>query len=859
MVVGNLETRLQRTRRVSNYAYKGLSDSEWVLMKIGLKSLWAGAFKPSNKWVLRQLYSLAIPLLMVPTVQASSLGLQKWGEMYWGDNTVSAPIIAPTILSSDVGTYSLTLTLQDFPTGTGDDGWSVVTAFRLQCADQSVTSQSNTLELDGLVTNTTYECFVLAINAFGEGPKNSFSITTENDGSDPDTDGDGTPNSVDEDDDNDGMPDDYEADNGFDPLDPSDAQMDADSDGVSNVDEYLAGTNPNQDDYPPVLVVPDDIEVISTGPLTEVELGDASASDARDGVIVPSVDNSGPFPPGPNSVVWSASDRSGNTVEATQKVDVIPLVSLAGSAEVTEGGSGFIVISLNGAAVRYPVSASLEVTGDAQAPHDHDLVDQTVEIFEGEQVSIPFSLVNDGAGEGSETFTVRLVEPIGASLSATSELTVTISERNVAPIVSLELSQQGIESSLIYGDLGQVTLAVSIEDPNPEDLHTIDWSMMDNRLVRIPNDNDREFTFDPTELSEGVYGVSVSISDDATESSTVKQELAVSLKVESPDLSDTEDTDGDGIADSEEGVGDSDGDRIPDYLDSSEDASELPTSDGEAPLQSSEGSQMSLGDAAVYAGADGSSLTLEDIQEFSDAVGGADASEDEFTFTGDIVDFEVSGFDVGSSVDIVIPLSSPLLEGSVYRKYDVRAGWFNFIEDDVNFVSSAAGSVGACPEAASLEYEKGLLEGYFCAQLTMVDGGPNDSDNEANGVVKDPGGIAVEIIPTITVVASPIELGALNFSEGDGEVVVIAFSLDADAVGSQLDALTVVASGELDEVNDIGTVRIYIDENQDGAPAAAERISDSAYSQDDGEVRFEFTNPVQLSSGATHFLITYQL
>ena len=58
----------------------------------------------------------------------------------------------------------------------------MVTSFKLQCADQSVTGQSNTLELDGLVTNTTYECFVLAINAFGEGPKNSFSVTTENDG-----------------------------------------------------------------------------------------------------------------------------------------------------------------------------------------------------------------------------------------------------------------------------------------------------------------------------------------------------------------------------------------------------------------------------------------------------------------------------------------------------------------------------------------------------------------------------------------------------------------------------------------------------------------------------------------------------
>lgn len=816
-----------------------------------------------NPAILRfkQFRAFLVALLVVVSHSAvgAKYGNENWGQMYWGINNVSAPLASPSILSTDIGTYSVTLVVEDFPAGTGEDGWSVVTAFKLQCANQSVTGQSSTLELDGLVTNTTYECFVLAINAFGEGPKNSFSITTENDGSDPDTDGDGTPNSVDEDDDNDGMPDEYETDNGFDPLDASDAQMDADSDGVSNVDEYLAGTNPNQDDYPPVLIVPDDIEVVSTGPLTQVDLGEATASDARDGVIVPTVDNSGPFPPGPNSVVWSASDRSGNTVEAIQKVNIIPLISLAGSAEVTEGGSSFIVISLNGAAVEYPVTARLEVTGDAQAPQDHDLFDQTIEISEGEQVSIAFSVVNDGAGEGPEEFTVRLVEPNGASLSAISELTVTISERNVAPIVSIGLSQQGIESSLIYGDLGQVTLAVSIKDPNPEDLHAIDWSMMDNRLVRIPNDNDQAFVFDPVQLSEGVYGVSVSISDDAVESSTVKQELAVSLRVESPELSETDDTDGDGVADSEEGLGDSDGDRIPDYLDSSEDASELPTSDGEAPLQSTEGSQMSLGDAAVYAGADGSSLTLEDIQEFSDAVGGADASDDEFTFTGEIVDFEVSGVAVGAPVNVVIPLSSPLLEGSVYRKYDVQAGWFNFVEDNQNFVSSAAGPAGACPEAASAEYQKGLLEGHFCVQLTMIDGGHNDSDNEANGVVKDPGGIAVEIIPNITVVASPIELGALNFSEGDGEVVVLAFSLDADAAGSQLDSLTIGASSELDEVNDVGNVRLYIDENRDGTPASTERISDGTYSQDDGDIRFEFMDSVQLLNGETHFLITYQL
>jgi len=49
--------------------------------------------------------------------------------------------------------------------------------------------------------------------------------------SNPDTDGDG-------------MPDGWEVMYGFDPLDPSDANLDADGDGLTNLEEYLLGTNP---------------------------------------------------------------------------------------------------------------------------------------------------------------------------------------------------------------------------------------------------------------------------------------------------------------------------------------------------------------------------------------------------------------------------------------------------------------------------------------------------------------------------------------------------------------------------------------------------------------------------------------
>ena len=58
-----------------------------------------------------------------------------------------------------------------------------------------------------------------------------------------DTDGDGIGDNVDPDDDNDGMPDDWEVSYGFDPL-TDDSSGDSDGDGISNLQEFLDGTDP---------------------------------------------------------------------------------------------------------------------------------------------------------------------------------------------------------------------------------------------------------------------------------------------------------------------------------------------------------------------------------------------------------------------------------------------------------------------------------------------------------------------------------------------------------------------------------------------------------------------------------------
>lgn len=89
--------------------------------------------------------------------------------------------------------------------------------------------------------------------------------------------------------DKDGMPDEYETRMGFDPNDATDAAKDFDGDGVSNLDEYKAGTNPI-DTTKPVLLATSTTGTFDTVTLTfSEELDPATATNTANYVISPSL------------------------------------------------------------------------------------------------------------------------------------------------------------------------------------------------------------------------------------------------------------------------------------------------------------------------------------------------------------------------------------------------------------------------------------------------------------------------------------------------------------------------------------------------------------------------------------------
>ncbi|WP_431685641.1 tandem-95 repeat protein [Hahella sp. NBU794] len=696
-----------------------------------------------------------------------------------------APTISGTATASilEGQAYSFTPTLVDV-----DSGALTVTA----------TNRPSWLSLNattGALTGTpavgsagVYSGIVLSISD-GQASASlaAFSITVIGD-----NDTDGVANDVDTDDDNDGMSDSFELLYGFNPFDSSDAAGDLDGDTISNYQEFVDNTNPNDaNDYvditPPVVVAPEDITIDAIALYTPVTLrkmlglsSNASDADVEAMLAVLATDNVDGddccsvraqgllnntvlLPPGRNLITYRGVDRKGNAATATQVVNIRPLVSVNKDQISVEGATVQFRVILNGQSPFYPLTIPYVIDSLSTASSsDHNLVDGSVTFTKSGNIgqteaSVSIALTADSITENDERLIIRLddrttnAEDLAGGYDPTNiydinagakiRHVITIVERNVAPDVTLRLRQNGVDTIQVTPDGGPVTVVATVTDPNPGDTHTYNWSATDNALVDTDgNASNAQLVFSPASLASGRYKAQLTVAD--ASNATDEAKLYFRVVAALPTLDPTVDTDGDGVNDAEEGVADGDDDGIPDYLDNITATNVLPEVASETSsylVECDPGVRCRLGQFAILGSNGGARLEPEELQTLPDI-----NTDDLFEPQGGVFDFEVHDLaTLGQSVRVVLPQDEPLPEGGVYRKFQ-NNNWTTFVVDANNELHSALGNPGYCPPPGDDSWEVGLISGYYCLQLTIEDGGPNDADGLVNAAVEDPGVVAVD-------------------------------------------------------------------------------------------------------------------
>ncbi len=613
--------------------------------------------------------------------------------------------------------------------------------------------------------NEATSTFVFSVESFddndGDGIPDDQDTDDDNDGApdsedafpnDPDetldTDGDGIGNNADTDDDGDGVADSNDA---F-PLDPSEA-IDTDGDGIGdNADTDDDGDgipDSEEDEVPPVIIGTETLTVDATGRRTAVDLSGVTATDNRDGDVTVTADKTGPFESGNHVITWTAVDNAGNEAVAQQILEIRPIVLIQRQLIVAEGGSANIELALSGPAPRYPVVIETQVSGSAAAT-DYAGEISPLTIESGESGIVVLTAPADDVAEGDELLTITLVASPDAAIVPDSILTVTITESNVSPRGALAVSQSGERRSIVYRDAGAVMVMAEVSDSNPDQALNYDWSASSPELMSNEA-TASTISFDAAAVSAGNYTAAVTVSD-GTASITLERQIMI--EEVAPTLTDA-DTDGDGISDAAEGLADSDDDGIPDFRDDDNNPRFLPAA-GEADIETGAGLRLRLGELALAVGNDQATIP-------GSAVPDIDAG---FRLAASLNDFEIGGLPAGGArVWVVIPLDAEIPANAVYRKYSVATGWSTFVEDASNTLASATPMEGICPPPQDARWQAGLNTGDTCVRLWIDDGGPNDADEEQNGRILDPGGIAVVDLPPTLSVPGALTLEATS-SEG---------------------------------------------------------------------------------------------
>lgn len=340
--------------------------------------------------------------------------------------------------------------------------------------------------------------------------------------------------------------------------------------------------------------------------------------------------------------------------------------------------------------------------------------------------------------------------------------------------IKFTTTQNSIESSFVFLDVSSTLINISATAAQ----QGIDFSSMSftwslpQEISALPSyliSND-SMSFDPTELNINtepvVYEISLTISNGTSFLSdamllTIYQTGPTSLGYfdcngnnENDGVQElfSGDCDADGLTNNDplEGYNDLDNDGIPNFLDSNLPANIINDQTGDISnayeITTNAGYALRLGKNARYANRNGILISANDLINFGNKDNSLDNNVNEgFSGIGGIYSYEIAELTPGDNASIVIPLPTSLPPEAIYRKF-IGNEWSSFVFDDQNFVKSSpfvGGIHGICPEPNDTKYTDNLTPYHNCIQITIQDGGPNDIDGVANGVIRDTSGSAI--------------------------------------------------------------------------------------------------------------------
>ena len=481
----------------------------------------------------------------------------------------------------------------------------------------------------------------------------------------------------------DGMTDQWEVAQGFDKLDPADAAQDKDEDGLSNVEEFENKSDPSKAD---------------------------SDSDG-----------------------YSDYEEVVNGTSPTI-LNIKPRLDFPADRYVGEGSELMLDVFLSTEAMVYPVIIDIEVDDISTAQQDIDfkLASQTLVINEGRKAELKLTIFDDGVAEGRETISLSLTSNEHAILGVQNKINITVVEENIAPAAEIYVTQGARVGRIVAVDQGLVSINAGVIDINGQDTHTVDWLFADELGVVQIDANTHTASFDPASVAVGVYTVEATVTDNGSPQLSITTQVDVKVVAAGKPGNEMLDNNNNGIAD--------EFDRIT----QKHELQARPGTGTDGLIMTLPGLTLSLGATALAGDAGDAEITRAEVSRFM----GAKTTQntiDELVNVGGYFDFDVSGLPFhGMTVDIVIPLGAGIPRNGVYRKFSPVNGWNNFVENDSNRVSTAGLETGACPPAGSDKYTAGITPFDRCIQLSIEDGGPNDMDGVANGVIRDPGGIAIQ-------------------------------------------------------------------------------------------------------------------